>query len=197
MPFRDLDEAWEADRFESLRERLGQYARFLAGEPPGSAKDADRIRQYVLEHIIESAREEGREQAEVLVRDVNTALDLNEAWPNICQALAGRKFQELAKIPPPEQIGADQSPATIFRFDLSDRRVDRSALDQLRDRFLDACTDFRSSSHFAFGMIASFHSRRFLIPRFLNSRRNGSWRYGLWCVAFWGSSSGSSRELLA
>ena len=53
------------------------------------------------------------------------------------------------------------------------------------------------TSHFAFGMIASFHSRRFLIPRFLNSRRNGSWRYGLWCVAFWGSSSGSSRELLA
>ena len=80
MPFRDLDEAWEADRFESLDERLrrmrrdardggqgyrilmpdserphnrlsnwgswlGQYGRFLAGEPPGSAKDADRIRQ--------------------------------------------------------------------------------------------------------------------------------------------------------
>ena len=179
MPFRDLDEAWEADRFESLRERLrrmredardggqdyrilmpesenplkrlsswrswlGQYGRFLAGEPPGSAKDVDRIRQYVLEHIIEPAREEGRGQAEVLVRDVNTALDLNEAWPNICQALAGRKFQELAQIPPPERIGADQSSATVFRFDLSDRRVDRSALDQLRDRFLAACPDFRS-----------------------------------------------------
>ena len=179
MPFRDLDAAWEADRFESLSERLrrmredardggqdyrilmpesenplkrlsswrswlGQYGRFLAGEPPGSAKDVDRIRQYVLEHIIEPAREEGRGQAEVLVRDVNTALDLNEAWPNICQALAGRKFQELAQIPPPERIGADQSSATVFRFDLSDRRVDRSALDQLRDRFLAACTDFRS-----------------------------------------------------
>ena len=129
MPFRDLDAAWEADRFEALRERLrrmredardggqdyrilmpesenphnrlsnwrswlGQYGRFLAGEPPGSAKDADRIRQYVLEHYIEPAREEGRRQAEVLVRDVNTALGLNEAWPNICQALAGRKFQD-------------------------------------------------------------------------------------------------------
>ena len=179
MPFRDLDEAWEADRFESLRERLrrmredardggqdyrilmpdsenphkrlsswrswlGQYGRFLAGEPPGSAKDADRIRQYVLEHIIESAREEGRGQAEVLVRDVNTALDLNEAWPNICQALAGHKFQELAQIPPPERIGADQSSATVFRFDLSNHRVDRTALDQLRDRFVAACPDFRS-----------------------------------------------------
>ena len=179
MPFQNLDAAWEADRFESLRERLrqmredahdggqdyrilmpdserphnrlsnfgswlGQYGRFLAGEPPGSAKDADRIRQYVLEHYIEPAREEGRRQAEVLVRDVNEALGLNEAWPNICQALAGNKFQELAQVPPPERIGAVQSSATVFRFDLSDHRVDRSALDQLRDRFLSACPDFRN-----------------------------------------------------
>ena len=119
MPFRNLDEAWEADRFESLSKRLGrmrknardgghdyrilmpdsenphnrlsnwrswlgQYDRFLAGEPPGSTKDADRIRQYVLEYCIEPAREEERGQADVLVRDVNTALGLNEAWPNIC-----------------------------------------------------------------------------------------------------------------
>ena len=156
MPFRDLDEAWEADRFDSLSERLrsmredarnggqdyrilmpdsenplkrlsswrswlAQFGRFLGGEPPGSARDADRIRQYVLEHYIEPAQEEGRGQAEVLVRDVNTALGLNEAWPNICQALAGRKFRELAQVPPPERIGADQSPATVFRF--TDRRV--------------------------------------------------------------------------
>jgi len=82
MPYRDLDEAWEAGRFESLSERLrrmrvdardggqdyrilmqdsekprkrlsswrrwlGQYGRFFAGGPPGSAKDADRIREYV------------------------------------------------------------------------------------------------------------------------------------------------------
>ena len=179
MPFQDLDAAWEADGFESLRERLrrmredahdggqdyrilmpdsenplnrlsswrswlGQYGRFLAGEPPGPAKDANRIRQYVLEHYIEPAREEGRRQAEVLVSDVNEELGLNKAWPNICQALAGNKFQELAQVPPPELIGAVQSPATVFRFDLSDHRVDRSALDQLRDRFLFACPDFRN-----------------------------------------------------
>ena len=179
MPFRDLDAAWNADRFESLRERLRrmredardggkdyrilmpdsenphkrlsnwgswlrQYGRFLADEPPGSAKDADRIRQYVLEHYIEPAREEGREQAEVLVRDVNTALRLNTAWPNICQALAGPKFQELAQVPPPERIGADQSSATVFRFDLRDHRIDSSALNQLRNRFLAVCPDFKS-----------------------------------------------------
>ena len=179
MPFRDLDAAWKADRFESLRERLRrmrvdardggqdyrilmpdsenphkrlsnwgswlrQYGRFLAGDEPGSAKDADRIRQYVLEHYIEPAREEGREQAEVLVRDVNTALRLNAAWPNICQALAGPKFQKLAQVPRPERIGADASSATVFRFDLRDHRIDSSALNQLRNRFLAVCPDFKS-----------------------------------------------------
>ena len=179
MPFRDLDAAWNADRFESLRERLRrmredardggqdyrilmpdsenphgrlsnwgswlrQYGRFLDDEPPGPVKYADRIRQYVLEHYVDPAREKGREQADVLVRDVNKALGLKEAWPNICQALAGRKFQDLAQIPPPKRIGADQSSATVFRFDLRDRRIDSSALKELRKRFLAASPDFKS-----------------------------------------------------
>jgi len=179
MPHRDLDEAWEADRFEALRERLrkiredartggqdyrilmpdsdnphnrlsnwgswlGQYGRFLAGDPPGAAKDADRIRQYVLEHYIEPAREEGRDHVEVLVRDVNEALGLKEAWPNICQALAGRIFQDMAQLPEPERIGADQSSATRFRFDLRGGSISRPALEKLRERFVALCPDFRS-----------------------------------------------------
>lgn len=153
LPHQDLDEAWQADRFETLRERLrkmredaraggqdyrllmpesenpqnrlsnwgswlGQYGRFLAGDPPGAARDSDRIRQYVLEQYIEPAREEGREHVDVLVRDINSALGLREAWPNICQALAGRKFQELAQVAEPKRNGADQSSATVFRFRL-------------------------------------------------------------------------------
>ena len=179
MPFGDLDAAWQADRFESLHERLrrmrenardggqdyrilmphsekpqgrlsswrswlGQYGQFLDGEPAGPAKDAERIRQHVLEHYIEPAQEAGRGQAEVLVRDVNNALGLIDAWPNICQAIAGRKFRELAQVGRPERIGAGQSPATVFRFDLTDQRIDRSSLNELRERFRAACPDFRS-----------------------------------------------------
>ena len=132
------------NRLSNWRSWLGQYGRFLDGEPPGSAKDADRIRHYVLEHYIEPARDEGHGQTEVLVRDVNTALGLNQAWPNICQALDGRKFLELAQVPPPEPIGAVPSSATVFRFDLTDRRIDRLALNQLRNRFRAACPDFKS-----------------------------------------------------
>ena len=131
-------------RLSSWLSWLAQYGRFLDGEPPGSAKYADRIRQYVLEQHIEPARAEGRGQAEVLVRDVNTALSLNEAWPNICQALAGRKFQKLAQVPQPKRIGAVQSSATVFQFDLKDHPIDSSALVQLRNRFLAACPDFKS-----------------------------------------------------
>lgn len=179
MPWRNLEEAWEADRFGELRERLkkmrqdaraggqdyrilmpdsdkphnrlsswgswlGQYGRFLAGDPPGAAKDADRIRQYVLEHYIEPAREEGRDHVEVLVSDVNKALELNQAWPNICQALAGQIFQDMAEVPEPDRIGADQSSATVFRFDLSGRSISRPALEKLRERFVALCPDFRS-----------------------------------------------------
>jgi hypothetical protein len=179
MPYQDLDEAWRADKFQALRERLkamredaktggqdyrllmpssenphkrlpswsswlAQYGRFLDGEPPGAVKDADRIRQYVLEHYIEAAREEELDHVEVLVREVNEALGLKEAWPNICQALGGRIFQDMAQVPEPERIGADQSSATRFRFDLRGGSIGRPALEKLRERFVALCPDFRS-----------------------------------------------------
>lgn len=131
-------------RLASWGSWLGQYGRFLGGEAPRPSKDADLIRQYVLDHYIEPAREDGRDQVDVLVREVNVALNLNQAWPNICQALKGRIFQELAQVPPPEQIGVDQSPATTFRFDVTGRIISRPALEKLRARFLSLCPDFRN-----------------------------------------------------
>lgn len=156
-PHTDLEAAWNADRFNQLRERLkdmredfqsggadyrllmpqsenpvnrlanwrswlGQYGQFLSGEPVGD-RDADKIRQYVLEHHIEPARQANEAEVSVLVRDVNEALNLNQAWPNICQALKGPKFLAMADLGAPEQDGADQSSATIFRF-----RLDGAAL---------------------------------------------------------------------
>jgi 5-methylcytosine-specific restriction enzyme B len=106
-----------ANRLPSWRSWLGQYGQFLSGQPRGE-RDADRIRQHVLEHYIEAAREGDMDTVDVLVRDVNKALGLDQAWANICQAVVGSKFLEMADVEPPEQIGADQSPATVFRFDL-------------------------------------------------------------------------------
>ncbi|UDF30659.1 UNVERIFIED_ORG: AAA family ATPase [Roseateles sp. XES5] len=107
------------NRLSSWRSWLGQYGRFLSGEPRGE-RDADRIRQYVLEHYIEAARERDAESVDVLVRRVNEALELNQAWPNICQAITGSKFLEMADVGQPERIGAEQSSATVFRFHLNE-----------------------------------------------------------------------------
>jgi len=105
------------NRLANWRSWLGQYGQFLSGEPAGD-RDADKIRQYVLEHYIEPGRQADQSEVSVLVRDVNEALDLNQAWPNICQALQGPKFLAMADVGAPEQDGADQSSATVFRFRL-------------------------------------------------------------------------------
>lgn len=63
-------------------------------------RDADRIRLCALNYYIEPAREGG--DARVLIRagTLNNEMGLNEAWANVCQALAGKKFQDLAKVLP-------------------------------------------------------------------------------------------------
>lgn len=119
-------------RLATWRSWLGRYAKFLAGEGVGT-QDADRIRAHVLEHYIEPARAADQDQAELVVKEVNDSLGLNQAWPNICQALRGRRFQALAEVPPPQSFGADMSTATRFRFDLD--RADYWALVSLRKRY--------------------------------------------------------------
>ena len=102
----------------NYRRWLGQYGRFLDGEPPGLEKDADRIRAFVVERYIEPAREKGDPQVEVHVGKVHSALNLSKQWTNVYQSLKGDKFSMLAQVPKPEQIGKDGSTATVFRFDL-------------------------------------------------------------------------------
>jgi 5-methylcytosine-specific restriction protein B len=85
-----------------------------------SEPEADRIRRYAFENYVLPARNKGTKQVDIRVSDIYKALNLSPlSCPNICQALGGKKFQELAQVLPPMRIGADVSPATIFRFDIS------------------------------------------------------------------------------
>lgn len=80
---------------------------------------ADRIRNYVLENYISPARLRGEASVSVVVGPLNNAMGLNMAWPNICQALEGRKFLELANVPPPIAEGPKQSTTRKLTFSLS------------------------------------------------------------------------------
>lgn len=81
---------------------------------------ASRIRRYVLEQYINPARERGDASVTVVVGPLNNEMGLNMAWPNICQALEGRKFLELAGVPPPVAEGPKQSTTRKLTFVLSE-----------------------------------------------------------------------------
>lgn len=95
---------------------LGQYGRFLGGDDT----QADEIRDYVLENYITPARERGDISVTVVVGPLNHEMGLRMAWPNICQALDGQKFQDLADVPPPVTEGPKKSTTRKYTFILTE-----------------------------------------------------------------------------
>lgn len=83
------------------------------------ATDADRVRQLALSDFIEPAREAGRKTVTIVARDIHDRLGLSAAHANVCQALAGRKFQDLANLAAPKMEGPMASSTTAFTYDLS------------------------------------------------------------------------------
>lgn len=81
---------------------------------------ANRIRRYVLDQYINPARKRGDTSVTIVVGPLNNEMGLNMAWPNICQALEGRKFLDLAGVPPPVAQGPKQSTTRKLTFMLSE-----------------------------------------------------------------------------
>lgn len=102
--------------------------------------DADRIRNLALNDFVAPARAEGRKFVTIVARDIHDRLGLNAAHANVCQALGGRKFQELASVPPPKMEGPMASSTTTFTYELDGGTIgDRELL-----HFFDSCDYFRT-----------------------------------------------------
>ena len=99
----------------TLRQALGLYHSFLATRQ----SDADRIRLRALNYFIEPAREKSAREVSIRASDLATAMGLKDAFPNICQALGGIKFQELANVPPPRSTKPNPSSSTVFTYTLN------------------------------------------------------------------------------
>lgn len=82
-------------------------------------RDADRIRLCALNYFIEPARERGASEVQIRAGDLAAAIGLQDAFPNICQALGGEKFQQLAQVPPPTHTEPNPSSSTIFTYKLT------------------------------------------------------------------------------
>ena len=93
--------------------------------PPEKAehllRDADRIRVCALNYFIEPARERGASSVAIRAGDLAQAMGLRDAFPNICQALGGDKFQQLAKVPAPTSTEPNPSSSTTFTYQLGSK----------------------------------------------------------------------------
>jgi 5-methylcytosine-specific restriction protein B len=82
---------------------------------------AERVRYCALNYFILPARERGEASVSIRAGDLAGDLLLGARMRNVCQALKGPKFQELAKVPPPIQQGVDDSTTTVFTYNLNDK----------------------------------------------------------------------------
>ena len=113
------------------RVHLRQVAKRLAvdGRPvPGRAEqsedraetEADRIRRFAADTIIEPARREGRTSISIRAGDVAAAMELQHNTPNVVSALRGRKFEELARVTVAHRTGPALGANTEFTYVIGD-----------------------------------------------------------------------------
>lgn len=78
--------------------------------------EADRIRVYATETIIEPARRQGRTTITIRAGDVAGSMNLQHNTPNVVNALRGSKFEELAGVTVTGRTGPEQGPNTEFTY---------------------------------------------------------------------------------
>jgi len=97
---------------------------------------ANRIRQFTLDHYVAPARAEGR--AEIIIRagDVHQAMGLNNAMPAVCSAIGSSKFDEFAGVTRSALTGPANGANVYFTFSLHIRPMSERATVQRREPVL-------------------------------------------------------------
>ncbi|MAW85908.1 MAG: ATPase [Phyllobacteriaceae bacterium] len=85
-------------------------------------RGAERARLVALNYFIEPARDRGESQVSIKIGDVSKNLFPNNHHRNVSQALKGKAFLEIANVSEPAQTGVDESPATVFTYQLATSR---------------------------------------------------------------------------
>ena len=106
------------NRLANLPTFLKHYRDYRSGGGMADS-DAGRIRQYALKHFVEPARERGEASVTIRAGDLHNALGLSNAHANVCQALRGRLFRNLAGVGEPTVTGPENSSTTTFVFNLA------------------------------------------------------------------------------
>lgn len=81
--------------------------------------NADRIRLCARNYYVELARENGASEVAIRASDLSRDMALRDAFPAICSALGGEKFQKLANVPTPTHTLPNPSSSTVFTYQLT------------------------------------------------------------------------------
>lgn len=106
------------NRLSNLPTFLKHYRDYRSGGGMADS-DAGRIRQFALKDFVEPARERGEASVTIRAGDLHNALGLSNAHANVCQALRGRLFRNLAGVGEPTVTGPENSSTTTFIFNLA------------------------------------------------------------------------------
>lgn len=80
---------------------------------------ADGIRDYALEHYVRPWRRSGEKRLSIRAGDIVRGMRLRNATPNVCSALASRKFQREAGLVLVHREGPRQNTTTAFHYESS------------------------------------------------------------------------------
>ena len=124
----ELNEGWERNHAASRLYNAGFIIVNRDNEPSHPPEDydhpysdADRIRLYALNYFIEPAREQSKSEVSIRAGELDKVMRQDNRFPNICKALEGNKFQELAEVPLPTYTEPNPSSSTIFTYTLGPR----------------------------------------------------------------------------
>ncbi len=108
--------------------------------PPVAMSQADTIREYALTHFVGTARHEGRSTVTIRAGDVCDQMIRKKLLPsgrvpNVCNALRGNKFQELAGLRLLERTGPPEGKTAEFHYAVIDtvRRNNMTLTRQFND----------------------------------------------------------------
>ncbi len=82
------------------------------------ARAADRIRSVAKNYYIEPGREAGQTEITIRARDIAETLNLSDKYPNICQALGGKKFKAMIDAVEIQATEPNPSSTTAFTYQL-------------------------------------------------------------------------------
>lgn len=79
---------------------------------------ADRIRRYVYDHYVSTAKKIAAPVFVVRAGDVHREMRLNAAMPAVCSAIGSKKFEEMANVSLRHRKGPNNGANVYFSFDI-------------------------------------------------------------------------------